>query len=175
MRRIGYHDGMTAEQYTRWTSGLRARPGALRALVAANRVLKYLCYLLYPLLLVLAAIDGAALFWRVLLVPALGFALETALRRVVNAPRPYEALQIEPLVAKSTRGRSFPSRHVFSIFMIAASWLLVSVPLGAALLALSCLMAASRVLFGVHFPRDVVAGAALALAFAAVGYLAVPW
>lgn len=166
---------MTAQQYTRWTRWWRTRPRAVEGLLAVNRVLTYLCYLLYPLLLVLAALTDAELFARVFLVPFSGFVAVSLVRRAVNAPRPYEALDIEALMRKDTRGRSFPSRHVFSIFVIAASWSLVSVPLGIALGVSGCLMAAIRVLGGVHFPRDVIAGAACALVWCAIWYGLLPW
>ena len=51
------------------------------------------------------------------------FAAVTLFRKAVNAPRPYETLGIDPLIEKDTAGRSFPSRHTFSLFMIAATWL----------------------------------------------------
>jgi membrane-associated phospholipid phosphatase len=38
-----------------------------------------------------------------------------------------------------------------------------------------CAMAAIRVVGGVHWPRDVIAGAACALVLAAIGYAVIPW
>lgn len=65
---------------------------------------------------------------------------------------------IKPLFVKDTKGESMPSRHVFSITIIAMCWLYVSVPVGIIMLMLVEIMAASRVLAGVHFVRDAVAG-----------------
>ncbi len=56
-----------------------------------------------------------------------------------------------------------PSRHVFSITIIAMCWLYVSVPVGVIMLILVVIMAASRVLAGVHFVRDVAAGFAIGI------------
>ena len=53
----------------------------------------------------------------------------------------------------------FPSRHAFSAFAIAASWFAASVPVAVVLLVAAGALAVCRVLGGVHFPRDVVAGA----------------
>lgn len=158
----------TARQYVRWTAGLRAHPGARAALLGANRWLKVLCYVLYPLLLVLTWFGvgcetAGASFWHALLAPVVGFVLETALRAWLDAPRPYEVLAIDPLIRKKTRGKSFPSRYVFSAFVIATSWLSYSAPVGCALLAVGVMLAVVRVLGGAHFPRDVVAGALLGI------------
>lgn len=158
----------TARQYARWTAGLRTHPRARAAVLGANRWLKVPCYVLYPLLLALTwfgvgCIPAGATFWHALLAPVMGFALETALRAWLDAPRPYELLAIDPLVHKGTHGKSFPSRHVFSAFVIATCWLSYSVPVGCALAAAGTVLAVARVLGGVHFPRDVVAGAVLGI------------
>ena len=162
---------MTSEQYARWTAPLRARPALLRLLLLANRLLTYLGYLLYPLLVVLVAASGnMAWLARTIAVPAASFAAVTLARARLNRPRPYEVLDIDPLIHKDTRGRSFPSRHVFSIFMIAMSWLAWCAPVGVALLVLSTAMAVVRVLGGVHWPRDVVAGALVGVACGILGF-----
>ena len=103
------------------------------------------------------------------------FAAVTAFRYAFNAPRPYEALSIDPLIKKDTRGKSFPSRHTFSMFMIAASWFAWQPAVGAALFAAGALMAVVRIVGGVHFPCDVVAGALVAIVSAVVGYGVIPF
>ena len=103
-------------------------------------------------------------FGQEVLVPAVGFIAVSALRVVVGEPRPYESLDIEPLIQKDTSRRSFPSRHVFSAFVIAMAWLAWCVPVGVALLVASAILAVVRVLGGVHWPRDVVAGALMGVA-----------
>lgn len=178
---------MTEEQYARWTAPLRAHPRATRALLAANKLLTIVGYVAYPLLLVLLALEAlgfedggggsasaGALLARCIIVPAISFVAVSAFRRVYNAPRPYEALDIQPLIAKDTRGKSFPSRHTFSMFMIAASWLAYQPIVGCALLTAGIVMGTIRVLGGVHFPRDVIAGALAAAAAGLVGYVLIP-
>lgn len=150
---------MTAEQYKRMTRPLRERPGLLRLVVALNQGLTYLGYALYPLLLVLVAVADIGSLWKYVLIPGASFVLLSLIRARIDAPRPYEALEIDPLIRKDTKGRSFPSRHVFSIFVIAMAWLSFEPPMGVVLLVLSTLMAVVRVVGGVHWPRDVVAGA----------------
>lgn len=155
---------MTAEDYRRITEPLRDRPRLLRGLLRFNQGLVYLCYGLYLLLLVLVWLMRTSDLWRFVLVPAVSFGLLTLVRARIDAPRPYEVLVIDPLIHKSTQGRSFPSRHVFSIFVIAMAWLAFWRPLGVILLVLGAGMAVFRVVAGVHWPRDVIVGAICGLA-----------
>ncbi len=150
---------MTAEQYERWSAWWRAHEGALKALLAVNRGLRYLGYLMYPLLLVLVAIFDLPSLPKLVVVPLLGFLVVSGFRAAFDAPRPYELLDIDPLIKKATVGQSMPSRHLFSMAMIAMCWLYWCAPVGVVLLLLCAVMGYIRVVGGVHFPRDVIAGA----------------
>lgn len=101
-------------------------------------------------------------------VTAVGFVAVSFFRRRFNAPRPYECCAIAPLIARDGAGKSFPSRHTFSAFAIAASWFVASVPVAVVLLVAAGVLAVCRVLGGVHFPRDVVAGALIGSATGAL-------
>ena len=70
-------------------------------------------------------------------------------------------------------GKSFPSRHTFSAFLVGTLMLRLMLPLGVVILALALLMSAARVLLGLHFLRDVIVGAVLGLVMGAVGVIAV--
>lgn len=99
----------------------------------------------------------------IILTPLTSFILVSVIRKCIDAKRPYEKYNIKPLFIKETKGESMPSRHVFSITIIAMCWLYVSVPVGIIMLMLVAIMAASRVLAGVHFVRDVVVGFAVGI------------
>ena len=62
-----------------------------------------------------------------------------------------------------------PSRHCFSAAAIAAVVWYVLPPLGAVLAVLAVIIAVSRVVTGVHFVSDVLAGLAFGLVFAVAG------
>lgn len=147
----------------------------VRAVVAANAVLTAIGYVAYPVLLALLFAFDQQLLARCIAVPAAGFATVSIFRSLYDAPRPYELGGPEPPAGKRTRGKSFPSRHTFCMFAIAFTWLVWQPVVGALLLACGCFMAAVRVRLGVHFPRDVVAGAACAAAFSLIGYCVIPW
>ena len=110
-------------------------------------------------------------FWRVLAVPAAVFVLGTLLRAAINRPRPYEALNFTPLFPKDTKGQSMPSRHCFSAAAIMAAAFTVWVPLGVAACLLAAVVAVTRVLTGVHYPSDVLAGLAFGAGAAVIGFL----
>lgn len=161
---------MTKEQYEALSRPFRGRPGAVKGLKAANRVLTLSCYLLYPALLLWALVTKDPRLLRLVLVPAVSFVSLSLFRRGLNRPRPYEALDIVPLIPRDKKGESFPSRHVFSVFVIAMAWGWVCPPVGWLLGAVGVLLAVTRVVAGIHFPRDVLAGALLGVACGWAGF-----
>ena len=100
---------------------------------------------------------------------AVGYGAVTLLRALINAKRPYEVYDFYKIPPKDKMGKSFPSRHCYSAFVIATlSWLFGPLTsIGVSILAL--IIAACRVLTGIHFLRDVLVGAATGLLFGGVG------
>ena len=94
------------------------------------------------------------------------------LKSIVGRPRPFERLhEADPLLG-ATVGASFPSGHAATS---AAGALVLAVLVRRAipaLAALAVLIAFSRVYVGVHYPVDVVGGAAIGLAVAGAVALA---
>ncbi|MBQ8382833.1 MAG: phosphatase PAP2 family protein [Clostridia bacterium] len=161
---------LTAERYERLTAPIRRRKWALNLLLWSNRICSMLFYIAYPLCILWMLYTGDYFTYRAILIPAISFALLTVVRQLINRPRPYERLSIKPLHSKRTRGKSFPSRHVFSAFIIAATMTFVF-PWGWIFYLPAALLAVIRVLMGVHYPSDVMVGAGFALAAALFYYL----
>lgn len=147
------------QRYEQWAAPLRGRPGVVRALNIVNRGIVVVFYGAYALLLGWACVSDPWKLAPLVGVTAVGFVAVSFFRRRFNAPRPYECCAIAPLIARDGAGKSFPSRHAFSAFAIAASWFAASAPVAVVLLVAAVVLAVCRVLGGVHFPRDVVAGA----------------
>lgn len=172
---------MTAKTYERISAPFRKDPKSVLGLNRLNKILTAITYAAYMILLVsqiviriLHAAGSVTPFpdrlWSVLLVPAAGFFAVTLFRKACNAKRPYEVLEIRPLIARDKKGHSFPSRHSFSIFMIAMALSAVWLPAGIVFIVLGVILAVVRVIGGVHFPRDVIAGALIAIVWGLIGF-----
>ena len=119
----------------------------------------------YPALLVYAAFTMQDKLLRLVLVPLCVFVGVTLLRVVINETRPYEKYGIESVFGKKTQGKSMPSRHTASAFIIAMAFLSANVPLGIIMLVFAVLIGASRVLAGAHYIRDVVVAMLISVPF----------
>ncbi|MEU4928167.1 phosphatase PAP2 family protein [Streptomyces yokosukanensis] len=116
--------------------------------------------------------DGAGAAMTALAVPlavVAAFAVTSAVKPLVAEDRPCRSLPFRTLEACPARGDwSFPSNHTAIACAAAVALFFVSRRLGAVASVCALAMAASRVWVGVHYPHDVVAGAALG---GLVGYL----
>lgn len=109
-----------------------------------------------------------------LVVTAVPFIAISVMRRIINAPRPYEVFDCEallPVKVSGGSGRSFPSRHVASVFIIGSAFTFVVPYVGIILLCLGVVLAACRVLLGIHFLRDAIVGAVIGGAAGVIGML----
>ena len=162
---------MNEQQYRTVIGWFNARPAAKKALRAVSTGAVAAVYLLYLGLLAWLAWHA---MWAPLgvtaVVPAAAFVVGTALRAAINRPRPYTKYGFVPLFPKDKTGQSMPSRHCFSAAAIAGTAWYVLPPLGAVLAVLGVLIAISRVVTGVHYISDVLAGLAFGSVFAVLGW-----
>jgi undecaprenyl-diphosphatase len=127
--------------------------------------------ILFMALVVLLVLVDRGSGWRrrAALAAGLGAGLALAcaqiISRLVDRPRPFVA---DPagvhLFAKHVADASFPSDHATAAFAIGTAVLLRNRRWGGVVLALATVLAAGRVVLGVHYPTDVLAGAALGAA-----------
>lgn len=161
---------MTKEQYIKITEPLRADEEKTKKIVSTNQILTGLVFMVYPLYAAVLYGEKDPKLLKVILVPAVSFVLVTILRKIINAPRPYEKFGIPPVIEKDTKGKSFPSRHVFSVFLIAVTIFYSHPGPGIILGLIGVAMAVIRVRGGVHEPRDVIAGALIGIICGIVGF-----
>ena len=147
---------MNEQQYRTMIGWFNARPAAKKALRAVSTGAAAAVYLLYLGLL-------AWLAWHAMWAP-LGVTAVVPAAAFVGG--------FVPLFPKDKTGQSMPSRHCFSAAAIAAAVWYVLPPLGAVLAVLAVIIAVSRVVTGVHFVSDVLAGLAFGLVFAVAGRVA---
>ena len=145
-----------------------------QAVVLSTKLLPGIVYAAYPLMLLWLLVFQRQELLRAILVPAIGFLATTWLRAWINAPRPYEQLDIPHISKKDTVGKSFPSRHAACAAVIAVTALHALPPLGIALSIVALLIALSRVLAGVHFLKDVLSGLLLGGVIGWLGMYLIP-
>ena len=99
----------------------------------------------------------------------LGLLISQVITEFWQRPRPFVAHPHDTilLVARSSEP-SFPSDHAVAAFAIAFSVAFIGKRMGAAFLAAATLIALSRVVAGLHYPSDVLGGAAIGLVSAFV-------
>jgi undecaprenyl-diphosphatase len=121
----------------------------------------------------LLARPGASRKWKLasasaLAAGALGLFINQLIAHLWDRPRPYEAhVGVETWVPRS-HDPSFPSDHASAVFGIAFAVLMFDRWAGALFVAAAALIGAGRVLVGVHYPGDVLAGALVGLGCALV-------
>ena len=164
---------MKKDLYLKMTEPFRIDKEMAKAIHKSNKVITGLMFVLYPILLLYFLLQKDAALAKAIIVPLDGFIIVTVFRYLINRPRPYETFQMDPVIPKDTKGKSFPSRHVFSATMIAMTYLLLSpwAPLGWFLLAIAVCLGVVRVIGGIHYISDVVAGILLGVLSGVIGYI----
>jgi membrane-associated phospholipid phosphatase len=127
--------------------------------------LPFIMFASYGILIVFMFFSDIKIFARITLSPLTVFAIVTFFRKIFNRPRPYEKFATTSVFGKNKKGESMPSRHTACAFIIAMAFMYVSIPLGIAYLIISAFIMISRVLAGVHFISDVIAGMAISLLY----------
>jgi MFS family permease len=163
------------EELFRAVNGLGPGPEALWTLLDPH-TRNYL--LLMGLAVGAAAVARRALlpvFMRVMLAAFLAWGLLEAIYTVYERPRPEEVVPAAEISLNEhtwARLNSFPSGHMAITAALAVAIALAFPRLRTALCAYVAAVAFTRVLFGAHFPLDVVAGTALGTGSALVVALA---
>jgi undecaprenyl-diphosphatase len=126
----------------------------------------YVLILALPLLYGTAALRAAIVM---ALTGVLGVLLYSVLKRVFVRERPFITHRSIDLFAAPLDRYSFPSGH--TLHAVCFTWQACAhfPELAWVLLPLAALIAASRVVLGLHYPSDVLAGAAIGGALAALG------
>ena len=161
MKQMKFPTELSQAQYERLFAPWLKRSWGCRVLSVANVVCASVFYIAYPICILLLWMAKDPRLTKALLVPAISFVLLSVIRKLINRPRPYETWGFTPILKKESKGASFPSRHIFSAFMIAATLAYIT-PWGSLSFVPAVLLATVRVIGGVHYPSDVTAGAIFA-------------
>lgn len=165
---------MKEESYIKITEAVRKRKNGEKIITTINNIITNMIYGLFGVIIVRAAFIqynyNTDTCVRIVLVCGISFVAVTLFRYIIDEKRPYVLYNFTPLIRKEKIGQSMPSRHVFSAFIIAMSALYIYVPLGIFMMILAVIMAFERVICGVHFPKDVIAGAVIGIVSGIIGF-----
>lgn len=156
---------MTQQHYQAITLFFNQRPSLKKALIFISAFLPLTIFFSYPIFL--KTIIQTDFFYDAILIPMFAFLTNTFLRHFLKAKRPFEVYDFTPLI-NHDKGESFPSRHSTSALIIALTIIQVYPIWGTILTIIALCIGPTRILCGVHFPKDVIAGYLLALLFASL-------
>ncbi|SES04290.1 phosphatase PAP2 family protein [Lachnobacterium bovis] len=164
---------MKRDTYIKMIDFFNANSVRAKTIQVVNKLITRVVFVSYPCFLAYLLWKKDKLFLKGIMVPLISFVILTLIRKMINAPRPYEVFQTEAVIKKETKGKSFPSRHVFSIFIIASTYYFVLdiKTIGIVVAISGCVLATTRVLLGVHFTRDVIAGAMCGILAGVIGFV----
>jgi undecaprenyl-diphosphatase len=129
-------------------------------------IIWYVVILLLPILYGAIAVKPAVVM---ALTGALGVAIYKLLKRVFVRERPFITHSAIDLAMAPLDRYSFPSGHTLHAVSFAWQATVHFPELGWVLVPLAALIAASRVVLGLHYPTDVLAGAAIGASLAELG------
>lgn len=162
---------MKQETYIKITNKIRDTKHGEKILLFLNKFLTDMVYIaFFYLLLQLIIVHRYEELIRILLVTGISFFIVSVIRHLLDVERPYVKYNFTPLVQKEKTGDSMPSRHVFSAFVIGMALWYINAFLGGIIFIIGMTMAVIRVLVGVHFPKDVIVGAAIGIISGIIGF-----
>lgn len=94
---------------------------------------------------------------EIMAVPLLTLLFNSAVRKLLNKPRPFNRADVNKLVDHKNSG-SFPSNHACSSMIISFSYFLVCGDLVPVFVVFAFFTGLSRIMTGVHYPLDVFCG-----------------
>lgn len=148
--------------YQNLLQNIQNYPVLKNIVISSTKYIPIIIFIIYPSTLIYLFITKNDLLLLTIIKPLVSFITVTIIRKIINRKRPYETLNIEPLLMHKS-GESFPSRHTVSAFAIALACLKVSLSLGIIMTILAIFVSLSRILCGVHYISDVIVAILIAL------------
>lgn len=130
-------------------------------------------FILIIVILLFLTVQHLAAYELIVGAVTLGLAVEL-IKAVIHRTRPYIKLKDIRIVGSRASGRSFPSGHTSQTFFMATLLLHyyhVGILIWLLLYVIASLVGITRIYLGMHYPRDVLAGAMLGTAWGLLGVI----
>lgn len=148
--------------YQKMLYTIHQSPYVKKMIIRLCHILPCVIFCIYPCVLLYLFIKQDTLFWVTLWKPLFAFLIVSIFRKIINRKRPYESIDIEPLL-EHKQGESFPSRHTVSAFIIAFVCFHVNITLGIITLIIAVIIGITRIFAGVHYISDVIVAIIIAI------------
>lgn len=135
----------------------RKSPSYRFALTILCKLSPIIIAVIYLGLAALLALQCDMRIWRYLIGPLLCLLLVKGLRVLIQRKRPFEQYRFQPVIGHDT-GCSFPSKHAASAAVICVACWHLYIQLGIFIAVLAFIAGITRILAGIHYISDVVAG-----------------
>ena len=146
------------KQFIKTTTAIKNNKTLYNVIKFLYKFLPLVLFLGYPIMVIYLVALWDLRFIKVLTIPAVTFLAVTVMRILINRPRPYEKYSFTPVFPKDTKGKSFPSRHTASAFIISYAFLYICPVLGVISMVISAFLSLLRPVVGVHYVSDILGG-----------------
>lgn len=127
-----------------------------KPIIFISKITPYIIATIYGCTLIYLLFTTREIPFLTIFKPVVAFLLVTIIRKIYDRPRPTMTMNIKPLIDHK-KGESFPSRHTVSAFSIALALYPINTVLGYIALIIALIVAATRILCGLHHISDVLA------------------
>ena len=138
--------------YQNMLQTIRNHPLLKKLIIYSSKYIPLITFIIYSTVLIYLFITKNNLLLSTIIKPLLSFIIVTIFRKIINRKRPYEKMNIKPLL----------SHKSVSAFSISLACLKINILLGNIMLILAILVSLSRILCGVHYISDVISAIIIA-------------
>ena len=155
---------MTEKQYVNMTNYIRKNKFLEHVIINLSKYIPKFIIIIYIISSIYLIATKNQKAFNFLFIPFVNLVFVSIFRKIVNSKRPYDKFDYEPIGKyKKGKGQSFPSRHTSSATIIAIASFYLNPILGVIMSILVLIVGVTRIICGVHYPKDVIGGVIISI------------